>query len=67
MLKTIRVMLIPNDKQRTRLFQFAGSARYAYNLALSEEKRNYAEAGKFLSDYELRRRFTVYKLSLIHI
>ena len=61
MLKTIRVMLIPNDKQRTRLFQFAGSARYAYNWALSEEKRNYAEAGKFLSDYELRRRFTVYK------
>ena len=61
MLKTIRVMLIPNDKQRTRLFQFAGSARYAYNWALSEEKRNYEEAGKFLSDYELRRRFTEYK------
>ena len=61
MIKTIRVMLIPNDKQRTRLFQFAGSARYAYNWALSEEKRNYAESGKFLSDYELRRRFTVYK------
>ena len=61
MLKTIRVMLIPNDKQRTRLFQFAGSARYAYNWALSEEKRNYAERGKFLSDYELRRRFTEFK------
>ena len=61
MIKTIRVMLIPNDKQRTRLFQFAGSARYAYNWALSEERRNYTEAGKFLSDYELRRRFTVFK------
>ena len=61
MIKTIRVMLIPNDKQRTRLFQFAGSARYAYNWALSEEKKNYAESGKFLSDYELRRRFTEYK------
>ena len=61
MLKTLRVMLIPNDKQRTRLFQFAGSARYAYNWALSEEKRNYAEGGKFLSGYELRRRFTEYK------
>ena len=61
MIKTIRVMLIPNDKQQTRLFQFAGSARYAYNWALSEEKKNYAESGKFLSDYELRRRFTEYK------
>ena len=61
MLKTIRVMLIPNDKQRTRLFQFAGSARYAYNWALSEEKKNHDEGGKFLSDYELRRRFTEYK------
>ncbi len=61
MLKTIRVMLIPNNYQRTRLFQFAGSARYAYNWALEQEKRNYAEAGKFLSDYELRRCFTEYK------
>ncbi len=61
MIKTIRIMLIPNDKQRTRLFQFAGTARFAYNWALSEENKNHAEDGKFLSDYELRRRFTEYK------
>ena len=61
MLKTLRVMLIPNDKQRTRLFQFAGSARFAYNWALSEETKTHAEGGKFISDCELRRRFTKYK------
>lgn len=61
MIKTILVMLIPNDKQRTRLFQFAGSARYAYNWALEQKQKNHAEGGKFLSDYELRRRFTVFK------
>ena len=61
MLKTIRVMLIPNDKQRARLFQFAGSARFAYNWALEQETKNHAEGGKFISDYELRRRFTLYK------
>ena len=61
MIKTIRVMLIPNDKQRTRLFQFAGSARFAYNWALKQETKNHAEGGNFISDYELRRRFTVYK------
>ena len=61
MLKTVRVMLVPNEKQRTRLFQFAGSARFAYNWALSEEKRNHDESGKFINDYELRKRFTLYK------
>ena len=61
MLKTLRVMLIPNDKQQTRLFQFAGSARFAYNWALEQEKKNHAEGGKFLSDYELRKRFTLFK------
>ena len=61
MLKTLRVMLIPNDKQRTRLFQFAGTARFAYNWALEQEKKNYDAGGKFLSDYELRKRFTLFK------
>ncbi|MBQ3455365.1 MAG: helix-turn-helix domain-containing protein, partial [Synergistaceae bacterium] len=37
MLKTVRIMLIPNKKQWTRLFQFAGSARFAYNWALEQE------------------------------
>ena len=61
MLKTLRVMLIANNKQRTRLFQFAGSARYAYNWALEQEQKNYESGEKFISDYELRRRFTQFK------
>ena len=61
MIKTIRVMLIPNNQQRTRLFQFAGSARFAYNWALEQEKQNYEAGGKFLSDYELRKLFTQLK------
>ena len=61
MLKTIRVMLIPNNKQRTRLFRFAGTARFAYNWALEQEQKNYDAGGKFLSDYELRRLFTQFK------
>jgi len=61
MIKTIRVMIIPNNKQGTRLFQFAGTARFAYNWALEEEKKNYEAGGKFLSDNELRKRFTQFK------
>ena len=49
MLKTIRVMLHPNNKQRSRLFQCAGVARWAYNWALARERDNYAAGGKFLS------------------
>ena len=58
MLKTLRVMLVANKIQNTRLFQFAGTARFAYNWALEQEKKNY---GKFINDYELRKRFTVFK------
>ena len=61
MIKTIRVMIIPNNKQKTRLFQFAGTARFAYNWALEEEKKNHEAGNKFLSDNELRKRFTQFK------
>ncbi len=61
MLKTLRVMLIPNNEQQTRLFQFAGTARFAYNWALEQEKKNYDAGGKFINDYELRKRFTQFK------
>ena len=61
MIKTIRVMLIPNNKQVTRLFQFAGTARFAFNWALEAEKKKYEADGKFISDYELRKMFTQYK------
>ena len=61
MIKTMRVMLIPNNKQATRLFQFSGTARFAFNWALEREKKNYDADGKFISDYELRKMFTQYK------
>ena len=61
MLKTLRVMLVPNNYQNTRLFQFAGTARFSYNWALEQEKENYDAGGKFINGYELRKRFTVFK------
>ena len=61
MLKTLRVMLVANKIQNTRLFRFAGTARFAYNWALEQEKKNYEADGKFINDYELRKRFTVFK------
>ncbi len=58
MVKAIKVMLIPNHVQNTKMFQYAGAARFAYNWALSREKENYESGGKFISDSELRKEFT---------
>ncbi len=58
MVKAIRVMLIPNNVQQTKMFQYAGAARFAYNWALAREKENYEKGGKFISDTELRKEFT---------
>ena len=61
MIKTIRVMLIPNNKQKTKLFQYANTARFAYNWALGREQENYKNGGKFISDKDLRKEFTQLK------
>ena len=54
-------MLIPNNKQKTKLFQYASTARFAYNWALGWEQENYKNGGKFISDGELRKEFTQLK------
>ena len=38
MVKAIKVMLIPNNVQKTKMFQYAGASRFAYNWALAMEK-----------------------------
>lgn len=61
MIKSIKVMLNPNNKQKTKLFQSAGTARFAYNWALVMQQKNYKSGGKFLSDCDLRKEFTQLK------
>ena len=54
-------MLLPNNKQQTKLFQYANTARFAYNWALGREQENYKISGKFISDKDLRKEFTQLK------
>ena len=54
-------MLLPNNKQKTKLFQYANTARFAYNWALGREQENYKNSGKFISDGDLRKEFTQLK------
>lgn len=61
MIKGIKVMLVPNNKQRTTLFQYAGAKRFAYNWALARQQENYKNGGKFISDNDLRKEFTQLK------
>lgn len=61
MKKAIKVMLVPNNKQRTKMFAYADVARFAYNWAIAREKEQFAKDGKFLSDGDLRKEFTILK------
>ena len=54
-------MLKPNNKQISKLFQSAGVSRFAYNWTLGRQKENHSNGGKFLSDNELRKEFTILK------
>ena len=61
MIVSIKVRLHPNRKQLTKLFQYAGTARFAYNWAIIREEENYKQGNKFLSNNELRKEFTQLK------
>ena len=56
-------MLLPNDKQRSRLFQFAGTARFAYNWALNKQMKAFENGEKFISNNDLRKEFTILRHS----
>lgn len=61
MLKSYKVMLLPNNKQKTKLFQCAGTSRFAYNWALNEIQDDYNNGVKFRGDCQLRKEFTQLK------
>ena len=61
MIKNYKVRLELNNKQHSRMLQFAGAARYTYNWALEQQNKCYKDSGKFLSDCDLRKQFTQYK------
>lgn len=63
MVKSIKVRLNPNNKQLTKLFQYAGCARFAYNRVIVRQQENYKQGNSFLLDNDLRKEFTQLKKS----
>ena len=53
-----RVRLRPTKEQETQLWRSVGTARWAYNWALSKQKESYKNSGKFISDGLLRKELT---------
>ena len=61
MIKSFKVMLIPNNRQRSQFFNYAGAARFAYNWALRKEIDNLEKDKKFISSNQLRKELTQLK------
>ena len=61
LLKATKVMLQPNNWQTSRLFEYAGVARFAYNWALNREMESLSKGQGFISDGKLRKEFTQLK------
>lgn len=61
MIKTLKIKLKPNHKQESKMFQFTGAKRFAYNWTIAKQQENYKNGGKFISDNDLRKEFTQLK------
>ena len=61
MIKTLKIKLKPNNKQQSKMFQFTGAKRFAYNWTIAKQQENYKNGGKFIQDTILRKEFTKLK------
>ena len=61
MMKSFKVMLKQNNRQMTRLNQYAGAARFAYNWALGRQMDSFRAGNGLIKASDLRKELTVLK------
>ena len=61
MIKTIKIKLLPNNKQIDKMIKYCGASRFAYNWAINKELEVYKKKNEFIFDNELRKEFTKLK------
>jgi putative transposase len=61
MIKSFKVRLKPNNKQKSFLLANANVARFVYNWTLEQQQVNYKNGNKFLSNFDLRKKLTLLK------
>jgi len=63
MIKSFKVKLKLNNKQRNFLKRNSDVSRFVYNWTLEQQITSYKNGGKFVSNYDLRKRLTKLKKS----
>ena len=61
MIRTIRIRLEPNNKQKSKMIGSAGVGRWAYNWVIKRQDENWKKGGKFLDNKILRKEITKMK------
>ena len=61
MIKGFKTIIYPTKEQADKIIKFCNASRFAYNWAIALEEENYKNGGKFISGYELAKRFTKFK------
>jgi len=61
MIKSFKVKLNPNNKQKSFLKASASVSRFVYNWTLEQQQINYKNGGKFINNFDLRKRLTLLK------
>ena len=61
MIKGFKTMIYPTKEQADKIIKFCNAARFAYNWAIALEEESYKNGGKFISGYDLTKRFTQFK------
>ena len=61
MIKGFKTMIYPTKEQADKIIKFCNASRFAYNWAIALEEENYKNGGKFISGYDLAKRFTQFK------
>ena len=61
MIKGFKTMIYPTKEQANKIIKFCNASRFAYNWAIALEEENYKNGGKFISGYDLTKRFTQFK------
>lgn len=54
-------MIYPTKEQADKIIKFCNASRFAYNWAIALEEENYKSGNKFISGYDLTKRFTQFK------
>lgn len=61
MIKGYKTMIYPTKEQADKIIRFCNASRFAYNWAIALEEESYKNGDKFISGYELTKRFTQFK------